>query len=133
MVTKKESGDLGEVEVCKLTLLPPMYPLVDLQCTRCVFRVQVKSTSAKPGKEIFGAGWEMYDKVFKAGYLPPPLMINYKWREKDKTRQQIHFFPFMPQANAKKVLTPNHKTRAGYKMFNYVGLDTLPHFVFYDA
>jgi hypothetical protein len=110
-----------------------MYPLVDLQCTRCLFRVQVKTGRSKPGNEVFGAGWEIYDKVFKAGYLPPPLIVNNTWTEKCVERQLIRFYPFVPKKNIRKrVLSDAHKTRPGYKMYNYTGLKTLPHFVLYE-
>jgi len=79
MSKSKDSGDVGEREVVnlvpcpnckkKLMQLPPSYPLYDLQCTGCSFRVQVKTNNSKPKKEIFGAGWEVVEKVLKSGFF----------------------------------------------------------------
>ena len=68
------------------------------------------------------------DKVLKAGFMIPPLIVNFKWKEKGKKHQKILFYPFIPKANLKKYkLSPKAKM-ANYKMFNYVGLNKLPHF-----
>ncbi len=141
MTGNKRSGDLGEMEVVKLVpcpnckkrlvQLPTNYPLYDIQCTGCSFRAQVKTIKSKPKDEIFGAGWEIMDKVLKSGYMVPPLFANFKWKENGKQRQKINFYPFIPKANLKKrQLSPNAK-RANYKMFNYVRLSKLPHFKVY--
>jgi len=63
---RKSRGDQGEDEVVqkvkcpncrsKLMKLPPSFPLYDVQCTRCLFRAQIKSARCKPKNEIFGAG-----------------------------------------------------------------------------
>ena len=63
MSKNKESGDDGEKEVCgfvpcpncgkKLMLLPPNYPLYDVQCTGCSFRAQVKTNNTRPKAQIF--------------------------------------------------------------------------------
>lgn len=138
----KKIGDQGELEIvrlvpcpnCKKPLmkLPPNYPLYDLQCTGCNFRAQVKTNRSRPKKEIFGAGWEIMDKVLKSGFVTPPLIVNFKWKEKNKTRQKILFYPFVPKSHLKKwQLSPIAK-RANYKMFNYVKLDKLPSFVLYE-
>lgn len=142
MSKSKKSGDLGEKEIVKLIacpnckkelmLLPKNYPLYDLQCTGCSFRVQVKTNNSKPKPEIFGAGWEIMDKVLKSGFMVPPLMANFKWTEKGTKHQKIIFYPFIPKAHLKKrQLSPTAK-RANYKMFNYVNLDKLPNFVLYE-
>lgn len=91
MSKNKVSGDEGEKEVVKLVpcpnckkslmLLPQSYPLFDVQCTGCSFRAQVKTNNSKPKNTIFGAGWEIIDKVTKSGYLVPPLIANFKWKE----------------------------------------------------
>ena len=142
MSKNKISGDVGEKEVVdlvpcpncgkKLMLLPPSYPLYDLQCTGCSFRVQVKTNNFKPKSEIFGAGWEIIDKVLKSGFAMPPLIANFKWKEKDVERQKMIFYPFIPKKNLKKRQLSPTARRANYKMFNYIGLDTLPHFVLYE-
>ena len=112
MVDNKKAGDIGEKEVvdnvpcpnCKKPLmqLPPNYPLYDLQCTGCSFRAQVKTNKSKPKDEIFGAGWEIIEKVLKSGFMVPPLFANFKWTEDGKQRQKIIFYPFIPKANLKK-------------------------------
>ncbi|NQS90631.1 hypothetical protein HQ584_12680 [Patescibacteria group bacterium] len=142
MSKSKASGEEGEREVVKLVpcpnckkplmQLPPNYPLYDLQCTGCSFRAQVKTNNSKPKKEIFGAGWEIMDKVLKSGFIIPPLIVNYKWLEKVVKHQKILFYPFIPKSNLKKRQLPPTARRANYKMFNYVGLDKLPHFTLYE-
>lgn len=142
MSNNKISGDLGEQEIvdlvpcpnCKknLMLLPKNYPLYDLQCTGCSFRVQVKTNNSKPASEIFGAGWEIMDKVLKSGFMMPPLIVNFKWKDKKGTHQKIIFYPFIPRTNIKKRQLSTTARRANYKMFNYIGLDKLPHFILYE-
>ncbi|MCD4761747.1 hypothetical protein K8R32_02190 [bacterium] len=141
MVSNKISGDKGEKEVIKLVpcpncgknlmLLPPNYPLYDLQCTGCSFRAQVKTNKSKPKKEIFGAGWQIMEKVLKSGFITPPLILNFKWKEKNINKQEIRFYPFVPKKNLKKYQLPPTAKRANYWMFNYIGLDNLPFFVVY--
>ncbi|MDP2676937.1 MAG: DpnI domain-containing protein [bacterium] len=141
MVSNRQSGDEGEKEVIKLILcpncdkklmlLPPDYPLFDVQCTGCSFRAQVKTNKSKPKKEIFGAGWQIMEKVLKSGFITPPLITNFKWKDKTGTHQEIRFYPFVTKKNLKKYKLPAHARRANYWMFNYVGLDILPHFVIY--
>jgi len=142
MVNNKIAGDAGEEEVCKLVpcpnckkplmMLPKNYPLYDLQCTGCSFRVQVKTNKSKPKSEIFGAGWEIMDKVLKSGFMVPALIANFKWSEKGIEKHKIIFYPFIPKSNLKKRQLSPTARRANYKMFNYVGLDKLPHFVVYE-
>lgn len=106
--------------------------MVDVQCTACNFRAQVKTNNSRPKAEVFGAGWDITEKVLKSGYLMPPLITNFKWVELGEIRQEIRFYPFIPKMNLRKrTLSENHKTRPGYKMFNYIGLDSLPHFILY--
>ena len=71
--SNKHAGDQGELEIVKLVscpncgkelmLLPPNYPLYDLQCTGCSFRAQVKTNSCKPKSVVFGAGWQIMNTV----------------------------------------------------------------------
>lgn len=138
MPNNKPVGDQGELEVIslvqcpncgkKLMVLPPGYPLFDVQCTGCSFRAQIKTNLSKPKKEIFGAGWEVLDKVLKSGYQVPPLITNYRWTG----GQEIRFYPFIPKANLKKRQLSPTARRANYKMFNYVGLDKLPYIILYQ-
>jgi DNA-directed RNA polymerase subunit RPC12/RpoP len=141
MAGNKKAGDDGELEVCelmpcpncqkKLMILPVGYPLYDVQCTGCSFRAQVKTNKSKPKKEIFGAGWDILEKVLKSGFMVPPLIANFKWSEKGGEKQEIIFYPFIPKENLKKRTLSAEARRANYKMFNYIGLDTLPHFTMY--
>ncbi len=141
MPTNKQSGGAGEKEVIKLVLcpncrkklmlLPPGYPLFDVQCTGCYFRAQVKTNKSKPKKEIFGAGWQIMEKVLKSGFITPPLIANFKWSDKSGAHQEIRFYPFVPKKNLKKYQLPEHARRANYWMFNYIGLDELPYFTEY--
>lgn len=141
MSINKQNGDFGEQEVVdlvpcpnckqKLMLLPKSFPLNDLQCTACNFRAQVKTNLCAPKDEIRGAGWDIMDKVIKAGYLIPPLLANYKWVNKGEEKQEIRFYPFIAKKNLKMRILPPTAQRANYKMFNYVGLETLPYVVLY--
>ncbi len=141
MPSNRESGDAGEQEVVdkvpcpncgkKLMLLPSGYPLFDIQCAGCSFRAQVKTNQSKPKKEIFGAGWQIMEKVLKSGFITPPMIANFKWKDKTGRHQEIRFYPFVPKSNLKKYQLPSTARRANYWMFNYIGLDKLPHFVLF--
>jgi len=138
MSKSKESGDAGEKEVVKLVpcpncgkklmLLPKNYPLYDVQCVGCNFRAQVKTSNSKPKSTIFGAGWDIIEKVLKSGFLVPSLIINFKWSDNSEIHQEIRFYPFVPKINLKKHQLSSTARRANYKMFNYIGIDKLPFF-----
>lgn len=106
MPGNQKAGSVGEREVIAhvpcpncakpLMVLPKNYPLYDLQCTGCSFRAQVKTNKSKPKDEIFGAGWDIMEKVLKSGFMVPPLFANYKWVEKGIEKQRIIFYPFIP-------------------------------------
>lgn len=140
-MTNKQAGDFGENEIVKLIPcpncgknlmpLPKNYPLYDVQCTGCNFRAQVKTNLSKPKKEIFGAGWEIMDKVTKSGFIIPSLITNYRWIKKGIEKQEIRFYPFIPKINLKKRKLSSTARRANYWMFNYIGLDKLPYFILY--
>jgi DNA-directed RNA polymerase subunit RPC12/RpoP len=142
MAGNKLSGDTGEQEIVdnipcpncskSLMLLPTGYPLYDIQCTACSFRAQVKTNASKPKPVIFGAGWEIMNKVLKSGFLVPPLIVNFKWVEKEVDRQEIRFYPFVPKKNLKKYQLSETARRANYWMFRYEGLNDLPYFVMYQ-
>ena len=139
MAQNKQHGDAGELEVVKfvpcpncgkkLMVLPPNYPLYDVQCVGCSFRAQVKTNQSKPKSVVFGAGWDIMEKVLKSGFITPPIFVNFKWEELGKQKQEIRFYPFVPKANLRKYQLSSTARRANYKMFNYIGLDKLPHFV----
>lgn len=141
MTGNKVSGDAGEQEVVdlvpcpnclkKLMLLRASFPMSDVQCSGCNFRAQIKTNNSKPKPEIFGAGWDITDKVLKAGYMMPPLVANFKWLEEGVQKQEIRFYPFVPKINLKKRQLSSAARRANYRMFNYIGLDKLPFFVLY--
>lgn len=111
MSKSQEIGDNGEKEVVekvlcsncknKLILLPKGYPLVDLQCTACIFRAQIKTALRKPSDTISGAGWDIMNKTLKAGYTIPSLIVNFKWRQ----YQDIRFYPFILRKNIEKSFT----------------------------
>ena len=92
MATNRQSGDRGEKEVIKLVPcpncgkklmgLPQNYPLYDIQCTGCSFRAQVKTNQSKPKREVFGATWDIMDKVLKSGFITPSLFVNFKWLDR---------------------------------------------------
>jgi|SRR3989344_3065927 len=140
-ITNRQAGDMGEREIValvpcpncskKLMVLPPNYPLYDIQCTGCSFRAQVKTNQSRPKAVIFGAGWEIMDKVLKSGFITPPIFTNFKWVENGVKLQEIRFYPFVPKANIKKYKLSESARRANYWMFRYVGLDKLPFFLTY--
>lgn len=141
MSKNKQSGDDGEQEIVdlipcpncskNLMLLPKNYPLYDIQCVGCSFRAQVKTNQSKPKKEIFGAGWDIMEKVLKSGFLVPSLITNFKWFEKNEIHQEIRFYPFVPKKNLKMHKLSPTARRANYKMFNYTYIDKLPFFVLF--
>lgn len=141
-MSNKQTGNQGELEIVdliacpncgkKLILLPPNYPLYDVQCTACSFRAQIKTNNCKPKSEVFGAGWQIMSKVLKAGFLPPPLIINFKWTEKNQQKQRILFFPFVPSNHLTHYKLSATARRANYEMFRYSKLLELPHFVLFD-
>ncbi|MBR0038869.1 MAG: hypothetical protein IJP71_02560 [Lachnospiraceae bacterium] len=140
-MNNKKIGDHGEKEVIKLVkcpncgkelmLLPTNYPLYDVQCTACQFRAQIKTNNSKPKSEVQGAGWEIMNKVLKAGILPPPLIVNFKWKENNKDKQMIYFFPFVPKNHLVNYQLSTTARRANYKMFRYSKLLDLPHEILY--
>ena len=137
MPNNKITGDLGERDVvdkvccpnCQknLMLLPPNFPLVDIQCTACNFRAQIKTINSEPKDVVFGAGWEIMNKVLKSGYMVPQTFLNFKW----KNHQEIRFYPFIPRINLKNYVLSKKARRANYKMFHYIGMSKLPYFVVY--
>lgn len=142
MPKNQESGEKGEKEIVdlvpcpnckkKLMLLPKNYPLYDVQCIGCNFRAQVKTNTCKPKAVIFGAGWDIIEKVLKSGFLTPPLITNFRWKDKMGEHQEIRFYPFIPKGNLKMHKLSPTARRANYKMFNYIGIDKLPYFVLFQ-
>lgn len=136
-MSNKKSGDEGELEIVnlvpcpncekKLMILPANYPLYDVQCTGCNFRAQVKTNNSKPKSVVFGAGWDIMDKVLKSGFITPPLFLNFKW----ENNQEIRFYSFVPKRNLKKYKLSETARRANYWMFRYVDMDKPPYFLVY--
>ena len=137
MANNKQSGDAGEQEIVrlvpcpncksKLMLLPAGFPLFDIQCARCLFRAQIKTSNSKPTGTVRGAGWDIYEKVLKAGNLTPPLIVNYRWNDKTGGHHEIRFYPFIAKDNVQKYTLAPTARRANYRMFNYVKLNELPY------
>jgi len=113
----------------KLTELPKNYPLYDIQCTGCSFRAQAKSRRGAPEKRIRRAGWEVMEKVLKAGFMIPPLIVNFQWIQRGIRKQRIVFYPFIPKKHLRRRQLSDAARRAHYRMFDYVDLDELPHYV----
>jgi hypothetical protein len=139
----KTVGDIGEKEVVqyvpcpncqsKLMLLPESFPMYDVQCSRCLFRAQVKTINSKPKSSIFGAGWDIFEKVLKAGYLTPQLIVNFKWKSKNGGLcQEIRFYPFIAKGNVQKYQLSEKAKRANYWMFRYIKLDKIPYIQLYQ-
>ncbi|HEY4523364.1 MAG TPA: hypothetical protein VJK04_00630 [Candidatus Paceibacterota bacterium] len=103
----------------------------DVQCKGCLFRAQVKTNNCKPKPVIFGAGWDIISKVMKSGYMVPPIITNFKWKDKGGNHQEIRFYPFVPKINLKMHQLSKTARRANYKMFNYVKIDKIPFFSLY--
>lgn len=142
-MNNKLIGDIGENEVVqhvacpncgkKLMLLPPNFPMYDVQCTGCTFRAQVKTSSTKPKNEVFGAGYDIYEKVLKAGYLSPPLIIVFRWETNEGAFSEIKFYPFIAKGNIEKYTLSAEARRANYRMFKYVKLDKIPHMTLHTS
>ena len=106
----------------RLIALPKGFPLFDVQCTRCVFRAQVKTNHSKPKDEIFGAGRVVLNHALRSGQLIPPLIANFHWKEGRKKRQVVILYPFLTQKNIRKRTRGAAGARPGYKEFNYLRL-----------
>jgi len=84
MPENQKAGTEGEEEVithapcpnCRksLMLLTKNYPIYDLRYTGCSFWAQVKSNESGPKDEIFGAGWEIMNKVLKSEFMVLPWL-----------------------------------------------------------
>lgn len=142
MSSNQKLGESGEQEVVHLVpcpncgkplvQLPKNYPLYDLQCSGCSFRAQVKTNNTKPKDEIFGAGWDIMEKVLKSGFMVPAMFANFKWTENGEQRHQIIFYPFIPKTHLKKRQLSSTARRANYKMFNYMRLSKLPSMIVFE-
>lgn len=136
---RQNVGDKGEAEVARCAPCPNCrkrlvkfskknYPLYDLQCESCFFRVQVKTSGSSPKSTVPGAGWDIINKVLKAGFLAPPLIVNFKGKKKKLDQSEILFFPFVTKQFMDDYTLGDKHPQKGYKMFNYARLNKLPHF-----
>lgn len=133
------TGSEGEKEVIEkvkcpncgqsLMSLPTSYPLFDVQCTACLFRAQIKTSTSRPGGKIMGATADVMNYYMKAGQIIPPLIVNYKWDE----GQEIRFYPFIPRENLKFRQLSSTAIRANLKMFDYINLNKLAFFLLFQA
>lgn len=110
-----------------VTPLPKNYPLLNLQCTYCSFRAHVKTSTIPPREVLQGAGWNILNGILKCGYLVPPLIVNYCWSQDGVEKREVRFYPFIPKKHIKVHALSSGQRQAGYKMFDYVGLDKLPY------
>ena len=134
MTTEHESGSRGEREIiemvpcpnCSSSLmgLPKSFPLFDVQCTRCLFRAQIKTARCPPKSEIFGAGFDILDKSLKAGQLMPPLIAHFHWTDTatGAERREVYLFPFLTKRNIRMRTRSDKGARPGYREFNYINL-----------
>jgi len=107
-------------------VIPTGFPLYDLDCTRCLFRAQVKRILSPPRNRIRGASWEVLNHHLKTGQLVPPIFACFGWKTGEPTPQIIFFFPFVPATHLRKrVLSENHAT-PGRKMTEYERMLELP-------
>lgn len=130
--SRLESGQTGERDVVrlvrcpncdsKLMRLPPQFPIYDIQCTRCLFRAQVKSVAGKPRDELFGGGYAIRERYKRTGGLPAPLIANFHWKERGVMRREVYFFPFLTDANIRRRRRSAESAHPGYREFNYFGL-----------
>ncbi|MCL5409844.1 MAG: hypothetical protein M1607_03230 [Patescibacteria group bacterium] len=142
-MNNKQIGDIGEQEVVehvpcpncgkKLMCLPANFPMYDVQCTGCIFRAQVKTNNSTPKNNILGAGFDIYEKVFKAGFLAPSLIAVFRWQVPEGLKLEIRFYPFIAKWNIKKYTLYSTARRANYKMFRYEQLDKISYMVLYQS
>ena len=130
----QKTGDKGEKQVVRdapcpncgkrMTRLPKCFPLYDVQCKSCSFRAQVKTkTGHSSGKfRVRGGGWNIMRCHLKAGGLPPPLILNFP------SESKMLFFPCIPKSIYKKYKLRDDHPQPNYEMFDYSGLNALPHF-----
>lgn len=128
----KDRGDRGEADVVRrvkcpncdsaLMKLPPSFPLYDVQCTRCLFRAQVKSAGCPPKSEVFGSGWNILEKNRRVGHMIPPLIVNFHWTVGGRTSREVYFFPFLTRVNLRPRERSVRGKRPGYREFNYIQL-----------
>jgi hypothetical protein len=136
--SNQKTGDSGERKITKkapcpncnkkLKELSKNNPLYDVQCEACCFRAQVKTSISHLKSTVRGAGWDIIHKVLKAGNIAPPLIVSFNWKEGNRTKSEILFFPFVTKNHMKNYPLGKGHRQEGYRMFDYVELTKLPHF-----
>ena len=117
----------------ELRALHPGFPLYDVDCSRCLFRAQVKRILAPPRNRIRGASWDVLHHHLRTGQLIPPIFACFGWKTGAPAPQVIYFFPFIPATHiSRRVLSENHAT-PGRKMTEYERMLELPKMVVWEA
>ena len=110
--------------------LAPGYPLFDVQCSRCLFRAQVKRVQERPRNRLRGGSWNVVNTYLRTGQLLPPMFVCFDWPRSELEPGSVYFFPLVPARNvSKRVLSEAHKTDAGRAMVEYREMLSLPHTV----
>lgn len=96
------------------------YPLLDVRCTRCLLRAQVKRVKAKPRRRIRGASWGPVDVYLRTGLLLPPMFVCFDWPEGQRQPGIVQFYPLVPKRSVmRRRLSKKHATQAGRLMAEY--------------
>ena len=104
------------------------YPLFDIQCSKCLFRAQVKRVHEPPRSRLRGGSWNVVNTYLRTGQLLPPMFVCFGWPRLLAEPSAIYFFPIVPAKNVtKRVLSETHKTDAGRAMVEYRDMLSLPH------
>jgi hypothetical protein len=104
------------------------YPLFDVQCSKCLFRAQVKRVQEAPRNRLRGGSWNVVNTYLRTGQLLPPMFVCFGWPRLVAEPSSIYFFPLVPAKNVtKRVLSEAHKTDAGRAMVEYREMLSLPH------
>ena len=118
----------------ELQMLPRGYPLFDVQCSRCLFRAQVKRVQEKPRSRLRGGSWNVVNLYLRTGHLLPPMFVCFAWPRTSPVPGVVYFFPFVPRTSVvKRVLSERHLTDAGRAMVEYQGMLDLPYGIVYES
>ena len=140
-INLKNVGRTGEMEVVnlincpncdhRLFLLPPGYPIWDIQCSACLWRAQVKSQTSKPTDRVRGAGWDIMSAALKKGDSVPPLITNFKWTKNGIAKREIRLYPFIKRNCLKPRMANIKSVNRLHRMFDYNLKDT-KHYVLFS-
>jgi hypothetical protein len=143
-LTKKQIGDRGEDEIVelipcpnctsRLMKLPQSYPLYDLLCSSCTFRVQVKTSSSNPTNTfvIRSGGWKILEHWLKAGQPMPQLIVNFHWVDKktQEEKREVRFYPFIWRKNVKPRIANIKSQNRKHEMYDF-NLRGLVYYILY--